>query len=61
MIRMWKEFRKTRTKWQTLKEIKQVLYIKWKLGQCRHLCDCCCWWYECYANYEEYNSTMRYK
>ncbi len=36
------------------KNISKILHIKWRLKQCRHLCDFCLYWYECKANYDEY-------
>lgn len=37
-----------------VKNIHKILYIKWYLKQCCHLCDFCLYWDECKANYDEY-------
>ena len=34
-------------------KISNILYIKWYLKQCRHLCDMCVWWDECKAHYSD--------
>ena len=60
MIRMILYYRKLGLK-KCVKTIKNILYVKWKLKQCIHLCDTCIWWYDCYANYEEYEKEQSQK
>lgn len=53
MIRIILEY-KTKGFKAMIKNIQKILYIKWHLKQCTHLCDLCLYWQECKANYDEY-------